>query len=233
MAADTPMEIFALGYHRRMNVRGLILVIAAATACSTRSAGGTGGNGGGAVASAATAQPAPAPAAGEPAPGQSPFGGLRKMLFESDLATLAPADPGEPPAAKSGGRAVPAVVGVAMEMGLEHGTCLVYGLRDGTASLYLSTGGGWLGGQGIPRVNAAAKDLVRVARDFAGRLERANDHPLPARGRVRFSIFTTDGVRAAEAAESDLMRRRGDLLPLFAAAQEIITGFRLNDEGKQ
>lgn len=56
------------------------------------------------------------------------------------------------------------------------------------------------------------------------------EHPLPAEGRVRSSIFTRDGVRAAEADHEDLMSQRGDLLPLFAAVQESTTGFRRYEE---
>lgn len=156
---------------------------------------------------------------------QSPaavFAGLRDQLFRGNLAALAPAFAGGP---ASG--AGPEVVGVVMEFAATVASCLVFGLRDGSASFYVSTGGGAIGGQGQPAINAAAKKLVEVARPFAARFPLVDDYPLPAKGRVRFSILTVAGVRAAEADEAELSRGQGELLPLFAGAHQIITGFRL------
>src|SRR5262245_41277052 len=98
-----------------------------------------------------------------PRPGASPadvFTGLRDQLFHADLASQAPADPSTAPSGTG-----PEVIGVAMEGATEGGTYLVFGLRDGTASLYTSTGGGWIGGQGRPDVNAAAKRLAEKGRE--------------------------------------------------------------------
>jgi hypothetical protein len=124
------------------------------------------------------------------------------------------------------------VVGVAMEVGLAGGSCLVYGLRDGTASLYFSTGGGILGGQGRPTIHAAAKKFVRSARELVTRLPLVREHPLPSLGRVRFSIFTPEGVRAAEAEEAELVAGRGDLALLFKSANDLLTRFRLMQASK-
>jgi hypothetical protein len=131
------------------------------------------------------------------------FRELREQLFRGDLLALTAGAPGEA-AAGSG----PEVIGVAMEIGFDTGTCLVLGLRDGTASVYLSSGGGSIGGQTHPHINAAARKLVETARAFVGRLPVVAEYPLPAEGRVRFSLFTTAGVHASEADEGDLMRKR-------------------------
>jgi len=149
------------------------------------------------------------------------FRELREQLFRGDLLALTAGAPGEA-AAGSG----PEVIGVAMEIGFDTGTCLVLGLRDGTASVYLSSGGGSIGGQTHPHINAAARKLVETARAFVGLLPVIAEYPLPAEGRVRFSLFTTAGVHASEADEGDLMREEGELFPLFSAAHQIITGFR-------
>jgi hypothetical protein len=157
-----------------------------------------------------------------PSPGRPEvFTSLREQLFHGDLLALTGGAPGE---AAPGTE--PEVIGVAMEIGFDTGTCLVFGLRDGSASVYLSSGGGSIGGQTRPHINAAAKRLVERARPLLGRLPKVAEYPLPADGRVRFSLFTTAGVHASEADERDLMREEGELFPLFAAAHEIITGFR-------
>jgi hypothetical protein len=149
------------------------------------------------------------------------FTGLREQLFRSDPATLAPAED----SASSN------VIGVVMESRLGDGSYLVYGLRDGSASLYLSSGGGWLGGHEKPRIHAAAKNLVAVAAPFAHQFPLVHEYPIPAAGKVRFSFFMTEGIRAAETDEAEFEHHRGELYPVFAAAQEIVSGFReLADE---
>jgi hypothetical protein len=152
------------------------------------------------------------------------FAGLRDQLFQRDLAALAPI-PNDPTFASA-----PEVFGVAMEAGLTAGSYLVFGLRDGSASLYFSSGGGSIGGQGQPQINAAAKELVKIAVTLVGKLPLVDEYPVPSVGRVRFSIFTPEGVRASEANQSELTSPQSNLFPLFAAAQELITGFRLLEQ---
>src|ERR1700709_372584 len=89
------------------------------------------------------------------------FKGLRDQLFHGDFLALAPAPSGG--AVSDPG---PELIGVAMEVTFDTGTCLVFGLRDGSASVYLSSGGGSIGGQGRPHINAAARKLVETAREF-------------------------------------------------------------------
>jgi hypothetical protein len=151
--------------------------------------------------------------------------GLRRQLFDGDLGAVAPLDD-----LKSTSNGAPEVLGVAMEVGLPKASYLVFGLRDGSASLYFSTGGGHLGGQGTPSINAAAKSLVETGRAFAEAWPVVKEHPLPSPGRVRFSILTSAGVRAAEVAEEELEGGGSPLYPLFKAAHEIITGFRLREQ---
>lgn len=149
------------------------------------------------------------------------FMGLRARLFSEDLATLAPAQDN---ATRRDG---PEVYGVAMEGGLTGGSYLVYGLRDGSASLYLSSGGGSLGGQGRPFINSAARAFVATAARVASTLPIVTEFPLPPAERVRFSIFTAAGIRAAEVDQRELMSGKSALEPLFRAGHEIITGFRM------
>ena len=117
-----------------------------------------------------------------------------------------------------------------MEVGLPRGTAIVFGLRDGSASLYLSTGGGSIGGQGRPYINAAAKRLVGVAKELVDNLPVVGEYPVPPAGQVRFSVFTRAGIRAAQVPEQDLLGGQSQLAPLFVAANEILAGFRLAEE---
>jgi hypothetical protein len=150
------------------------------------------------------------------------FTSLRDKLFRGDLASIT--------ALAGADTTGDEIFGVAMEVGLPRGTAIVFGLRDGSASLYLSTGGGAIGGHGRPHINAAAKRLVEVAKEFVDRLPVVREYPLPPAGQVRFSIFTRAGVRAAELPERELLGGQSQLAPLFVAANEILSGFRLVEE---
>jgi hypothetical protein len=130
------------------------------------------------------------------------------------------------------------VLGVIMEVGLEEeATALVFGLRDGSASLYLSTGGGNIGGQTREHINAAAREMAAVAAEFVPSLPVTEVHPLPGPGRARFSILTPAGVHTGEGEQEMLASGNDPLSPLYSAANEIIVGFRTagerraNDEG--
>jgi hypothetical protein len=149
------------------------------------------------------------------------FDSVREKLFGGDLASITGS------ANVSMGDEI---LGVVMEVGTPRGTALVFGLRDGSARLHTSTGGGSIEGQGLPPINAAAKKLVKAAQVLVGNLPLVNDHPVPPIGEVRFSIVTPAGVHAAQALERDLLGGRSDLQPLFVAAGEILAGFRLVEE---
>ena len=151
--------------------------------------------------------------------GPEMFASLREKLFRGDLASMT--------AAAGAGTTSDDVFGVAMEVGVPKGTALVFGLRDGSASLYLSTGGGSIGGHARPQINAAARKLVEIGKGFVADLPVVGEHPLPPVGQVRFSIFTPTGIRAAQVGERDLLAGKSPLMPLFVAANEILAGFRL------
>lgn len=152
------------------------------------------------------------------------FKSLREQLFGADLSALVPAEG----AGATDGH--PEIYGVVMEGGLEGGSYLVFGLRDGTSSLYFSGGGGAIGGGEHAHINAAAREFVETAGAFSKELPRVSEYPIPSDGRVRFSIFTSAGVLADEVAEDDLASGEHRLMPLFAAGQAIITGFRVLEE---
>jgi hypothetical protein len=82
------------------------------------------------------------------------------------------------------------VWGVLMEMGYPEGWATLVALSDGTGSLYLSSGGGIIGGGFHEKVKKAAIDLCRLAGGpvFSGPIVR--DFPTPNPGRIRFYILT-------------------------------------------
>jgi hypothetical protein len=143
---------------------------------------------------------------------------LRESAFLTDPVKMGiPVKPGE-------------AWGVVMDIGLPNVVVTVLSLADGTASIYVSTGGGYIGGQGQPPIREAAVAFVRTASAQMRRLRPATSHPLPSAGQVRFYVLTPDGLLMAEAPGKELDANQGEFSPLYRAGQEVITQFRLNDE---
>ena len=110
----------------------------------------------------------------------------------------------------------------------------VVALRDGTMSLYLSSGGGTLGtGQRSPQAANLAKDVVAAVKEYVGKMEKTTTFPIPATGRVRFFILTGQGVYTTETDLASLEQREDSLFPLFAGGQNILTQIRLASEATQ
>jgi hypothetical protein len=140
---------------------------------------------------------------------------LRESVFTSDPAKLGiPLRPGE-------------AWGIVMDTSYPKAVASLVSLADGSASIYISSGGGYIGGQGRPAVRDAAKAFVRAATANLSRLARVSEHPLPSVGRTRFYVLTPEGLFTAEAAEKELGENHHALSPLFHAGQDVITQFRL------
>jgi len=120
------------------------------------------------------------------------------------------------------------VWGVLMERGYAKGSATVIALADGTASMYLSTGGAVAGGKAYPPAHAAELRLCERAAESEADTIAARDFPSPAKGRVRFYVLTTAGVRVAE---GDILPHPGDggneaLAPLMAAGDAVLDGLK-------
>jgi hypothetical protein len=131
-------------------------------------------------------------------------------------------------AQKLGLTPVRGVWGVLMERGYAKGIATVVALTDGTADMYISTGGSVTGGRAYAPARTAAQALCQQAADALDELQPAKDFPAPAKGAVRFYVLTDGGVRTVE---HDLLNARRDagedkLAPLFAAGDAVLDAIK-------
>lgn len=117
--------------------------------------------------------------------------------------------------------------GVVMDWGLTDGTATVIALSDGEASVYLSGGSGYIGGQTHEAIRKAAQNVVSMAAEFQPKMHATTTYPLPQSGDVTFYILTDNGTFTASASEEDLKKNRNPLTKLANAAQDVITQYRL------
>ncbi len=117
--------------------------------------------------------------------------------------------------------------GVMMDWGMDDGAATVVAFSDGNASVYLSSGGGFIGGgQSDEAVRKAAKDMVAVAAECRSQTHPTKVYPLPKNGDVSFYLLTDKGVFSASATVKDLMSHSHPLSRLGDAAQNVITQYR-------
>jgi hypothetical protein len=116
--------------------------------------------------------------------------------------------------------------GVVMDWGIERGTATVVAFSDGPASVYLSSGGGYIGGNGEERIRRAAQQAVSVAGEYQAEMVPSQEYPLPAKGEVIFYVLTDTGVLTSRASEEDLANDRHRLSKLGKPMQAIISAYR-------
>jgi hypothetical protein len=150
--------------------------------------------------------------------GASMYLGLRNLALQNPPPKIpgsSTAKPGEP-------------FVVLMDWDISPGTATVAAYTDGTASVYLSSGGGYIGGgQSHESIRNAAMKTVEIASELRSLMQPTTTYPLPQRGQVTFYVRTDAGVLTATVPEDDLRRHRSPFYKLGDSAQTIITEYRL------
>jgi hypothetical protein len=117
--------------------------------------------------------------------------------------------------------------GVVMDWGVSEGSATVVALSDGHASIYLSSGGGYLGGsQSHESIRSAAQTAVATAEEFQPQMRSTNTFPLPHRGEVIFYLLTDAGVFTASGSQQEMSSQHNKLSRLGNAMQLIITEYQ-------
>lgn len=116
--------------------------------------------------------------------------------------------------------------GIVMDIDIDGSTATVTSFSTGDASLYLSSGGGTIGGGEHESVARAAKRFVEAAAANVPAMAPAATHPRPGPGQVTFYLLTPQGIFSASRAEQDLGEGQSDLSDLFYAGQDVLTAMR-------
>ena len=120
--------------------------------------------------------------------------------------------------------------GVLMDWGITNGTATAVAMSDGSASVYLSSGGGYLGGIVQEPIRKAAQHAVDAAREFQSKMSPAASYPLPDKRHVTFYVLTDSGVVTASTTQQMLSTHQDPLSKLGESMQNVITQYRLWSE---
>ena len=85
------------------------------------------------------------------------------------------------------------IYGVIMDWDVGEGIATVVAFQSGDASVYLSSGGGVIGGSGHENVKTAAKRFVNEAQKYLAKTKPTDTTPLPGKDMVNFYFLTNKG----------------------------------------
>jgi hypothetical protein len=120
--------------------------------------------------------------------------------------------------------------GVVVDMVIENGFVSVAALSDGGAGIYLSGGASIARGRSQKSVREAARLTVEAAKPCRPMMRATDSFPLPDAGEVAFYVLTDAGVFAAIVSEEQLRTTSHLFTRLAAAAQDVITQYRLSQQ---
>ncbi|HYC27556.1 MAG TPA: hypothetical protein VEB42_02055, partial [Chitinophagaceae bacterium] len=114
-------------------------------------------------------------------PNNNPYADLREIALNVTSEQLAlPANSSE-------------VYGVVMDLNLGDGIATLVSFGTGDASIYLSSGGGMIGGLSHQAVATAAKNFVAKAQEYISGAGSVDSTPLPGTDEVIFYFLTPRG----------------------------------------
>lgn len=174
------------------------------------------------LAVAAPLRAEPAGEAGDRAPAEV-YGQLREHVFALTAEEIGLAET----------EALPDVFGVVMEWVQGEAVVSLVSLGEGTTSLYLSTGGGVIGGGAHETVREATLAFLRTAQGSLALFRKRPDHPTPPAGTTRFHLLTRKGPRVADAPDAALRQPGHPLFPLYAGGQRVLTRFRIATQARE
>ena len=117
--------------------------------------------------------------------------------------------------------------GVVTDLAFPNGTATVVAMIGGHASIYLSNGGGYIGGEGHDAIKKVARQVVQASRGVVAQMKATKDLTQPQPGRVQFYVLTSDGIVSTSAEEAGLQDTSQPLSKLYEAVQGVITQYRL------
>lgn len=118
------------------------------------------------------------------------------------------------------------VYGVIMDWEIGDGVVTLVAYKSGDASLYLSSGGGIIGGGQHSNVNIVAKQFVGKAQSLLVHTVKTTKTELPERNGLNFHFLTNKGVFLGKENMDNIENSSSRWIGLFTEANNLITELR-------
>lgn len=122
------------------------------------------------------------------------------------------------------------VYGVIMDWGIDTAIATIVSYQTGDASMYLSSGGGVIGGGQHQNVNIAAKRFVALAQTYLGKATKTESNSLPQQDEVKFYLLTNKGTLAGQEIMRNFENNKSNWLPLFEEGNKVLSELRTTSE---
>ena len=122
------------------------------------------------------------------------------------------------------------VFGILMDWDMEGTTVTTISYQTGDASMYLSTGGGVIGGGTHKNVNRAAKSFVNTAQTYLDKAVKTETTKVPEKNFVYFYLLTNKGIYKGQDEMKNFESNTSKWKSLFEAGNQVITELRLTTE---
>lgn len=120
--------------------------------------------------------------------------------------------------------------GMVMDWDLGNGTATLVTFITGDASLYLSSGGGIIGGIGHESVMKASKKIINFSTNYLKDAVLTDATILPAQGELKFYFLTNKGIYTITEQMQNIENGNSQFLELFEEANKLITEIRIVSE---
>jgi hypothetical protein len=122
------------------------------------------------------------------------------------------------------------VYSVIMDWGIDTATATIVSYQTGDASMYLSSGGGVIGGGQHQNVSSAAKKFVNLAQTYLGKATKTETNSLPQQDEVKFYLLTNKGTFVGQEVMRNFENNTSTWLPLFEEGNKVLSELRLTSE---
>lgn len=124
------------------------------------------------------------------------------------------------------------IYGIIMDWNMGNVIVTVISFKTGDASIYLSTGQGYIGGIGHKTITNAAKNFIQSGERILPKANKTDNKDIIKKTGVGFYFLTKSGKYYIEDDFSSIENGKSDLLELFEAGNEVITEYRLISDKK-
>lgn len=143
---------------------------------------------------------------------KSPYHNLRQMAFNLPTEKIVSSDLPEKNKA----------YGIIMDWESSEGLATMPAFETGDVSMYLSTGGGIIGGGNYERVQNAVQEYIKLGHQFLPIAKGTNATPTPENGNVRFYFLTQNGIYFLEESLQNLKNEDSKLSSLYEEAMKVL-----------
>ncbi|AWA31097.1 hypothetical protein HYN48_13925 [Flavobacterium magnum] len=123
------------------------------------------------------------------------------------------------------------VYGVIMDWEMDGAIATTISYVTGDASLYLSSGGGVIGGGQHENVNIASKQFTNLAKTFLDQATKTTQTSLPGKNEVQFFLLTNKGMYVGKDIMPNFENNSSKWMKLFEEGNKLLSELRRTSGG--